>query len=581
VIEKNFIDRIVEYVAPAHAATRYVARMGLKEMSHSGAVGNRGTANDWPVSTSYKGGASSDRRDFKTMRSRARRLFRENVIGRSLLLTETDNVVSDGFSLQMLTDSPAFNDEAEARFYEWLDRADITGRLCGSDLFRASWIETRKDGDGGFILIKRNGKPFLQYVSSDLIETPIGKYNNASLYDGIEIDASGRPLRFWVRDVDEFGKDTSTPIAARDFVYIAHPDDPNALRGTTAYGSVFRELDQLDGYKEAVIIAARMGAIFGLIEKRKNPAAATNGLPYLSNTQGETQKAITYENGMMKYIGPDDAVMQVQAQQPMQQTPDFIRAMMRVIGLAFDMPLEIAVKDLSQVNFSGARVGLIGFYRSCRVKQDRIKSICWNRIVRWWLSVEQQRQALGFEDAFVTPFPARSWEFALNGREWAYNSPTEEANAALLEISMGIKSPQMACEERGRDWREVQDQIQEARASNEARKIPSVLSSSTRDEAQPAAPVATESTAADPLAQFRSKADAYGIAVRAGVITPQTEDENVFRSEIGLPPMRTNAADAWQIDNGVRRPITLTPPPGTAAPAPVAIDPNATTEPQP
>lgn len=480
-IEKNLIDRICEFVAPSYAVSRYVARMGLTQMSHSGAIGNRTTANDWAESTSIKGGTSGDRRSLGSMRSRARRLYRENVVGRSLLLTETDNVISDGFSLQMRTVSKAFNDEAEERFYEWLDRADITGKLCGSDLFRSSWLETRKDGDGGFILIKRGGKPYLQYVPSDLITNPLGSFNE-KMYDGVEVDDAGRPVRFWVRDVDEFGKDTTTPIAARDFVYISHADDPMAIRGTTVFGSVFRELDQLDGYKEAVIIAARMGAIFGLIEKRKNPGLITAGLPSHTNTQGEAQKAITYENGMMKYIGPDDSVMQVQAQQPMQQTPDFLRAMMRIIGLAFDMPLEIAVKDLSQVNFSGARVGLIGFYRSCRVKQDRIKSICWNRIVRWWLSVEKQRQDLGFEDAFITKFPERSWQFLLNGREWAYNSPTEEANAALLEISMGIKSPQMACEERGRDWLEVQDQIAEARASNQQRKIPIVLSSSTRDE---------------------------------------------------------------------------------------------------
>lgn len=480
--QKNIVDRFFEYVAPAYAANRQYARMALKEMSHSGAVGNRSTANDWGDSRSYNGGTGSDRRSLMAMRNRARRLFRENVIGRSLLLTEADNVISDGFSLQMRTDSAAFNDEAEERFYEWLDRADITGKMCGSDLFRASWIETRKDGDGGLILIRRGGKPFLQYVPSDLIANPMGSFSSATMYDGIEVDSAGRPIRFWVRDIDEFGKDISTPIAARDFVYISHPDEPNAIRGTTVYGSVFRELDQLDGYKEAVIIAARMGAIFGLIEKRKNPGLITSGLPSLTNTQGENQKAITYENGMMKYIGPEDAVMQVQAQQPMQQTPDFIRAMMRIVGLAFDMPLEIAVKDLSQVNFSGARVGLIGFYRSCRVKQDRIKSIAWNRIVRWWLSVEQQRQALGYEDAFVTRFPDRYWNFMLNGREWAYNSPTEEATAALLEISMGIKSPQMACEERGRDWQEVQDQIEEARASNESRGIPNVLSSSTRDD---------------------------------------------------------------------------------------------------
>jgi hypothetical protein len=33
---------------------------------------------------------------------------------------------------------------------------------------------------------------------------------------------------------------------------------------------------------------------------------------------------------MVKYIGTDEEVAQVQAHQPMQQTPDFIRAMLRL-----------------------------------------------------------------------------------------------------------------------------------------------------------------------------------------------------------------------------------------------------------
>lgn len=490
-IEKNLVDRVVEYFAPDYAASRYVARANLavvKKMSYGNAVATRSNSPTWGTSTSYRGGTSSDRKSLASMRSRGRRIFRENVIGRSLLVTETDNVMSDGFSLQMRTESDAFNDEAEDRFYAWLDQADITGKMCGSDLFRTSWLEPRKDGDGGFVLIKRGGKPYLQYIAGDLITNPYSAVDYGSLFDGVECDEKGKPVRFWVRDVDESGKDTTTPIAARDFVYITHLDEPSSVRGVTVYSPVFRELDDLDGYKESVIIAARMGAIFGLIEKRKNPAAVTNGLKDFTNSEGISQKAVSLENGMLKVIGSEDSVMQVQASQPMQQTPDFIRAMMRIIGLAFDMPLEIAVKDLSQVNFSGARVGLIGFYRSCRVKQDKIKSVCWNRIVRWWLSVEKQRQDLGFEDAFVNKFPAEYWKFLLNGREWAYNSPTEEANAALLEISMGIKSPQMACEERGRDWLEVQEQIQEARASNADREIPNVLSSSTRDEIAKAEP---------------------------------------------------------------------------------------------
>jgi len=56
---------------------------------------------------------------------------------------------------------------------------------------------------------------------------------------------------------------------------------------------------------------------------------------------------------------------------------------------------------------------------------------------------------------------------------------------------------------------------------------------------------------------LKSKFDAYGVAVRAGAITPEREDEAAFRKEAGLPPMSAAVLGAWVEDKGFRRPITL------------------------
>jgi len=68
--------------------------------------------------------------------------------------------------------------------------------------------------------------------------------------------------------------------------------------------------------------------------------------------------------------------------------------------------------------------------------------------------------------------------------------------------------------------------------------------------------------------QLKAEADAYGVAVRAGVITPQLSDEEHFREKLSLPPMSDDAKRAWKDDKGARRPITLTPP-GGEEPKPV------------
>ena len=59
------------------------------------------------------------------------------------------------------------------------------------------------------------------------------------------------------------------------------------------------------------------------------------------------------------------------------------------------------------------------------------------------------------------------------------------------------------------------------------------------------------------FATLKAKFDSYGVAVRAGSITPQKSDEDAFRSEAGLPEMSQSVTDAWTQDGGYRRPITL------------------------
>lgn len=51
--------------------------------------------------------------------------------------------------------------------------------------------------------------------------------------------------------------------------------------------------------------------------------------------------------------------------------------------------------------------------------------------------------------------------------------------------------------------------------------------------------------------------NAYGVAVRAGVITPCLQDENEFRKRLGLPPAPPEVEANWQRYEGIREPITL------------------------
>lgn len=584
---------------PAWGERRELARTkSAAYATYRGAIQTR-TSTAFERHRSLRGSKLVERRQLADMGDRARRVFRNNPIGRSLLVTETDSIIADGLNLQAGTQSEPFNQEVEEKWWAWLNQADLRGMMTGPQLMRQSWLSPRRDGDGGFVLVSQpGGVSRLQFIPRDLIQDPTDKkFDRRTMFDGVQCNPAGRPVAFHILDEDEWGKRRFATIPAADFVYLPHLDDDLAVRGATCYQTIFDILDQLEGYVDAVVIAARMAAVFGLIFKTETGAKQVSGLPILQDSDGTDRRALTMEHGMLNYLGTKEDVVQVNPQQPMTQTPDFIRALFRIACLAFDAPLEIGSKDLSQVNFSGGRIGLIQWYRTCRAKLAWNVDTCWSRIYRWWLDREVK---MGRIVAAVPPGrgldgrPAfEAHEF--HGREWDMNDPVAEAQADLLEQSIGLGDVQTAAAKRGRDWRAIHRNNTLIRAARQKDGMPNVLSNyvRTETEAAPKVPLAPDSSGApaveakdgepgtegaggaaaravapETLDRIKGEADAFGVCVRAGALTPTVADEEHFRTQMNLPPLSDAAKAAWEKDAGTRRPITITPPAGTESPGP-------------
>lgn len=479
------LEKAIEFISPAWARQREIDRAQLAnwreiKSSHRGGISTR-TSTGWQQSISYRNGTTAQRLNLASRRDRSRRVYQEHPIGRGILQTETDNVVADGFVLQAKTDSPDFNKEVEDQWQDWWTRCDIRGLRCSSELQRQMYRSPRRDGDGGVVLVDRGGGSYLQFIPGDLIKTPDNKYGDPSILDGVEVDRTSRPIAYHILDVDGlFGTRVFTRIPVQNFRYLApEVDEDMGIRGDPCYSTVFEALDGLDGYLNAVIIAARMAAIFGLIFKGTNTVNEYKQLQTGTDSQGDDKRIVTYENGMVRYVGPDGDVKQVNPQQPMQNTPDFVRLMCRIIGEPFGMPLEYVLNDMSQVNFSSARVGLLKYYRSCRSRQKWFKESCLDPIYRWWLSREHKKQQLGIDGAFSTAFPEKYWDHIFVAAGWAYTDPVSEAQGDFLEVAMGTKSRSQVAMERGRDFEETVDQLASENAMMRLRKLPDLQSSLT------------------------------------------------------------------------------------------------------
>jgi capsid protein len=231
-----------------------------------------------------------------------------------------------------------------------------------------------------------------------------------------------------------------------------------------------------------VVIAARMAAIFGLIFKGTSSPTELSQLTTLTNSQGDLQKAMTLESGSLRLVGSKDEVVQVQAQQPMQNTPDFIRAMFRLICLPFGLPIELGMKDVSQVTFISGRLGLRDAERNFRAKQCYLRSRCWYRIFEWWIARERKKQQAGVSD-FVTQIPAEAYLYNFSAPAFPIADELNQNQSDLLAIDMGIKSPQCVAAERGMDWSELQDDLETAQTTRDEKDLPELHSTLTRNPA--------------------------------------------------------------------------------------------------
>jgi lambda family phage portal protein len=495
-------ENLIERISPTWAARRELARETLAHARRS-ATYRQAWANRLGVkfdrTPQITGQRLRDRLALAETRDRAIAVDQNNPIGHGMLNRIEDNVVGEGFHLQGKTKSKDFNKEAQEKWRDWFDKADIRGLLTGAQIQRQSQRAHERDGDMGIGLVNQNGKSRLQLFTANQIRTPDGLPESPTMNSGVELDKAGRPIRFHLLESPEFGVRKFRPVPAQYFVYYPRFKTFDGVRGEPCFAQSFDLLDHIDGYVDGVAVAARMATIFGLLVKSGNSALAQASLKALNTANGELQHAVTLENGMLRYIGQKDDVVQVQASQPMQQTPDFIAAMLRLLGLPMDMPLELTLLDFSRVNYSSARASFLQFYQAMRPKQDYFRTMVLGRIYRWWIS-----RAV-YAGEFTTAIPENYWAHNFMARGWQWTDPLKDAQAGLLEVNMGINTSRRIAARLGRDYDELSLEQAADMAARRLMGFGEVFSTLTRDRLQPFKPPAGGGSAPGSLAAMAAE----------------------------------------------------------------------------
>lgn len=600
-VKTNFVDRAIEFIAPVRARARLQARVQLALAGQwIGARKDRQATKGW---TPFGGSADEDTLDdLPDLRARARDLQRRDPQALGATNTNVTSIVGTGLSLRatpnatLLGLSPqaalAWRMNTEARFEAWACNPVACDLEGTQNLYLQQALALRSALDSGDVIAllpmkARSGSRYklkVQLIEADRLCNKDHAADTDTLSGGILRDSDGMPSVYQIArahpgslkytrgayewdEIPAFGARSGR----RNVIHLFDKRRPGQSRGVPYLAPVIEVLKQVSDYTYAELQSAVIAAAFTVFIETE----AGNGLNL--DAGGAPQSTATPSGGDIG-LKPGAVVDLARGEKPHFANPGrpnssadvFLQAMMRRIGVALELPYEVLVKHFT-ASYSAARAALLEAWRFFKGRRAWLAAMFLQPIYEAWL---EEAVAMGDVIApgfFDDPLLRAAWCSA----EWIGDAPGQidpqkEIEAAIRRIDAKISTrTDEALELRGADWMEVVERLAMEQREIEARGLP--LDSGTPTQVED--PGDDEDSDLEEIETLKAETDAYGVGVRAGAITAQTEDEEHFRRRMALPAMSADAKAAWKRDKGTRRPITITPEPGTERPAPGATPP--------
>ena len=481
-LKLNLLDRVVGYVSPARAMDRLRARAGLGFLFGLDGGGYDAGKSDKKALQRYNPRVRSARGDVNPgldkMRARSRDQVRNNPLAAGALNTTVTSTVGAGLTCQPHIDQDVLGlsdeqaDAWEKQALRWWNlwsettECDIESELTFGQLQSLAFRAVLESGD--VLRIRRflwdpattrprRGDAFgtkLQLVEADRVSNPEYKPDTERVSGGVEIDADGRPISYWVQTAhpgDTLGfrpLSKWNPVPTRDpktgqrlAQLLFHKQRPGQRRGVPYLAPVIQALKQLERYSESELMAAVISSMFTVFVKSELGADAS---PLMGIEDADATPAAAGDvflgNGLVVDLAPGEDVETANPGRPNAAFDPFVMAILRQVGVALELPFEILIKHF-QSSYSASRGALLEawkfFVRQRRWLVNRLCQPAYEDVIAE-LVARGLIEAPGF---FESPVIRRAWL----GSQWTGDAmpqidPLKEANAAGKRVELGIST---------------------------------------------------------------------------------------------------------------------------------------------
>ena len=413
----------------------------------------------------------------KRLRARSRDLSRNNEYVRRYLNLLKNNVIGPaGIGLQVKSVDPTGgldqlgNQAVEDAFKMWAKRGNCT--VNGS----MSWVDAQKMAleslarDGEVFVVLHRGNSFhdsfaIEFIEADQVDEEKSERlpNGNEIRMGVEIDKYRRPvayhfLTYHPGDYD-FTSRTASPkhvrIPADRVLHIYQRLRAGQTRGEPWISPALSAIKQLDGWREASIVAARMGA------SKMGFFTSPAGDGFVADDMDSNVPYMEAEPGSFHQLPTGVDFKSFDPQYPTSEFDSFHKSVLKGIASGLGISYAALANDLEATSYSSIRQGALEERDTYRNMQNFLIDQLIRPIYEAWLGAAMESNSFGIGFNKYDKF-ANAAQF--RGRAWNWVDPQKEMNAAIAGMKAGILSLQDVASQYGKDTEELLAQIQRDKA---------------------------------------------------------------------------------------------------------------------
>lgn len=400
-----------------------------------------------------------------TLRARAREQAHNNpYVIKFLNLCKANIIGSRGIQLQNRATLPSgeldqvTNDAIEKAFLAWGQNGncEVTGRLSWLDVQRLLIETIARDGEVLIRIVQGYDNAFgfaIQLIDVDYLDTDLNgtlpSGNTVRL--GVEVDIWQRTVAYHLKRPQawslyaQVGPEQER-IPAQEIIHVYNPTRAHQVRGIPWLHAVLLQLQMMGGYVEAELVAARLAASkMGFFERN------SSGEGYSGDGVDDESIISHAEPGTLEQLPQGVSFKAWDINHPAGNFDPFIKACLRGIASGLGVSYNSLANDLTSVNYSSIRAGVLEEREHWQVLQTWFSEQCCTPIFNAWLKAALLTQQLPYKASEYNKLAKAHWQ----GRRWPWVDPLKDLKAIELELQLGLTSLDEVIRRLGRDPRQV------------------------------------------------------------------------------------------------------------------------------